>query len=93
MRSNSKSEELFDETEALNHEGFALDGELAKAIRPIIEKYAKAGYSLRDICWVLNNSAMEAGLDMLLVHRPKYPGRVKQDPEWPPEYHNGVLLR
>jgi len=57
---------FFDETEHYTEEGLALDVELQQALMPILEKWLKAGYSKRQIQLMVQSSAFEAGLNIIV---------------------------
>ena len=50
-------ERLINETyESLNNVGIQVDKEISQAMKPIVEKWANAGYSVTNIEWLCNGS-------------------------------------
>jgi hypothetical protein len=57
---------LFDDKEDWNTESNALDRELMNAMGPIAEKWAKLGYSKRQIQLILITAAHEVGVNIVI---------------------------
>jgi len=57
---------LFDKNERYNKESHKIDSEFYRAVKPILERYAKEGYSLRELSYIAQNSVRDAELEFLI---------------------------
>jgi hypothetical protein len=57
---------LFNEKEQWLPYAYVLDNEVRDALRPILERYSKAGYSLRQIQNIVVSAAFEMSLASIL---------------------------
>lgn len=62
---------MFDENERYSRAAIDLDNEIQNAVLPIILRYIKAGYRIREVAYVASSAIRDAELTELLGWREK----------------------
>ena len=70
---------LFDENERYTQAALDLDAETAKAVQVIFDRYVTAGYSVRDVSFLMQKAINELELTEMVGRRVRRVGSASAD--------------